>query len=95
MDLITLNQPQYDQNIRAAQTAGFELFTTGVEATWYYPEMPALYEYEKYYRAIHVMLFQYWQVLEKGLTRMTVMKDALVQEEADLIGTWRQPWDTI
>lgn len=60
MDLITLNQPQYDQNIRAAQTAGFELFTTGAEATYYYPEMPALYE-----------------------------------EEADLIGTWRQPWDTI
>lgn len=42
-----------------------------------------------------ITLFQYWQVLEKGLTRMTEMKDALVQEEADLIGTWRQPWDTI
>lgn len=89
MDLITLNQPQYDLNIQAADTACLELFDAGLEATYYYPEMPGLYEYEKSYRAIHAMLFQYWQVLAHGLERMAEMKDALVQEEEDLIIVWR------
>lgn len=89
MDLITLNQSQYDRNIRAAQSAGNELFDAAHEMTWLHPEMPALCEYEKNYSAINTMLFKYWQVLFEGLNRMTEMKNALVREEADLIGTWR------
>ena len=86
MDLITLNQSQYDMNIRDAQNACFELFDAVQEMIWYSPEMPALYEYEKNYKAIHDMLFKYWEVLSKGLMRMTEMKDALVEEESLLMG---------
>lgn len=89
MDLITLNQSQFDVNIRTAQTANTALFDAALEMTWFYPEMPALYEYEKVYSAINTMLFQYYQVLYTGLKRMSEMKNALVEEESHLIGIWR------